>query len=229
MYQVKPIYGKHYAPGYTGFSMHDSAGLSKGISWFQKIEEVVSFVEEIRKQIYSPRFEDTLLKQPPSHVFKVIDEFSGIESSDKGVEYFNLQERIDDPHLRIVFREPQRLDDTATRQMFRYAAKLEREEKPYDYTGLVGAAIRILSPLNKILPILNKLPNPLSFNGLYCSAFDADCNKHTDQYRREKIYRQYHVTRIDPVIWWYLFPWKPLKIEMPSGIVGITMPTKGGE
>jgi len=214
MYQVKPVYNKDYAPGFTGFSMHDSAGLSKGISWLQSIEEAVSFIEEIRKQTYSPRFSETELKQPPSHVFKVINKTKGVESAEEGVEYFDLQERINDPHLRIVFREPQRLNVKAINQMFNYAEILENREKPYDYTGLVGAAIRILSPLNKILPFLNKLPNPLSFNGLYCSAFDADCNKHTDEYMKEKIYKRYHVTRIDPVIWWFMFPWKPLKIDV---------------
>ena len=73
MFQKKPIYGKDYAPGFTGFSMYDASGLSTGISWLEKIEEAVSFIEEIRKQTYSPRFEDTPLKQAPSHVFKVID------------------------------------------------------------------------------------------------------------------------------------------------------------
>ena len=212
MFQKQPIYGKDYSPGFSAFTMYDASGLSDGISWIQKIEEAVSFITEVRKQTYSPRFEQTELKQAPSHVFKVIDKETGIESAEKGVEYFDLQARIYDPHLRIVFREPERLNGMAAEQMFAYGAKLEAKEKPYDYTGLVGAVIRIFSPLNKIFPIINRLPNPLSLGGLYCSAFDADCNKHTDEYRKEEIFKKFHVTRIDPMIWWYCFPWKPLKI-----------------
>jgi len=213
MYQKTPIYGKDYMPGTTGFSMYDASALSKGISWLQSFEEAVSFIEEIREQTYSPRFEQTHLKQAPSHVFKVVDKLSGIESEEKGVEYFDLQERINDPHLRIVFREPQRLNIKAITQMLYYAGQLEKKEKPYDYTGLVGSIIRIFSPLNKIFPIINRLPNPLSIGGLYCSAFDADTLKHTDEYRKEKIFKKFHVTRIDPMIHWYMFPWKPLKMR----------------
>lgn len=213
MFQRQPIYGKDYGPGFSAFTMYDASGLSKGISWIQKIEEAISFIEEVRKQTYSPRFEETELKQAPSHVFKVIDKETGIESAEKGVEYFDLQARINDPHLRIVFREPERLNGMAVEQMFAYAAKLEKEEKPYDYTGLVGAALRILSPLNKIFPIINRLPNPLSIGGLYCSAFVAGCLRATDEYKNEKIFRRYHITRIDPMILWYLFCWKKLRLS----------------
>ena len=211
MKQIQPVYGKHYAPGFSAFSLHDASALSTGISWLEKIEEVTSFIQEIQKHTFSPHFSETGLEHAPSHVFKVVDEKTGIESAEKGVEYFDLQERINDPHLRIVFREPQRLNDLAVRQMLEYGAKLEGQEKPYDYSGLLGAAIRILSPLNKLFPVLNKLPNPLSIGGLYCSAFVADCLKHTDEYRNEKIFKQFHVTRISPVLLWYCFPWKELK------------------
>lgn len=214
MFQKQPIYGKDYGPGFSAFTMYDDSGLSDGISWIQKIEEAISFIDEVRKQTYSPRFEQTDLQQAPSHVFKVRDKETGIESAEQGVEYFDLQARINDPHLRIVFREPQRLNGMAAEQMFAYGAKLEAKEKPYDYTGLVGAAIRIFSPLNKIFPIINRLPNPLSIGGLYCSAFDADCTKHTDEYRKEDIFKKFHVTRIDPMIWWYCFPWRELKIDV---------------
>lgn len=210
--EMIPVYGRHYAPGYSGFSYYDASGLSAGISWMGSLEEAISFIEEIRKNIYSPDFKDTDLKRPPSHVFKVVDKDTGIESAGKGVEYFDLQKRIADRHLRIVFREPQRLNDHAVYQMLKRGAELEKMEKPYDHTGILGAAIRIVSPLNKLFPVINRLPNPLSIYGLYCSAADADMNKHVDEYRPEKIFKKYHITRIDPVLWWYCFCWKPLKI-----------------
>ena len=215
---VQPIYGQDYAPGFSGFSYYEDNILSSGISWMETIEEAQLFLLKLNES-YSPKFDKTPLGRPASHGFRVVNKTTLIESSVNGVEYsHDLQERINDPRLRLVFREPRRLNELAISQMLAYGAKLEGQEKPYDYTGLLGAALRIISPLSKLFPIFNRLPNPLSLNGLYCTAFDADCSRHSEEYRDEKIFQDYHVTRIDPVIWWYNFPWKPLRFEDRKGI-----------
>jgi len=213
MMQFMPVYGKHYGPGYSGFSYYDGTIISPGISWLESVEEAQMFLFKLIEG-YSPKFSDTYLGRPASHSFKVVDETTLIESSGHGVEYsHDLQDRIADPRLRLIFRKPQRLNPIAVEQMLKYAAEMEKEEQPYDYTGLVGAGLKIISPFNKIIPALNLLPNPLSFGGKYCTAFDADCSKHTDEYKNERIFRLNHVTRITPVVYWHNFPWKPLHYD----------------
>jgi len=211
MKAVRPVYMQDYAPGFSMFTTYSGNVLSEGISWLEHIQEAVVFIQ--RLAINAEKFSDSALGKPASHVLMVVDEYTGIESSDKGVEFCELAKFFDNPRVQVVCREPQGLDEQAVRQMLDYAIKLEGKEQPYDYTGLLGALIRFISPVNKLLPMFNRLPNPLSIGGLYCSAFDADCKKHTDRYSSTDIFKKYHVTRIDPVLWWYLFPWKPLRFD----------------
>lgn len=192
---IKPIYGEHYGPGYTGFSRpNDGSFLSKGIIWFQERDEPCDFVA--------------------SHVFLVVDKEKGIESAEKGVEYLDLQQRINDPSLDIVFRKPEGLDEIAIAQMFEKAREYEKAEKPYDYTGLFGWVLRSTLKMDRIIKPLRKLPVPLNFfGGLFCSAFVSACLRSTDKYRDWPLFREWHVTRISPAMLWNSGPWTALRTD----------------
>lgn len=215
--QIEPEYMVDYEPGFTGFSVYDDSGLSAGISWFQKIEELQIFLEMSGLDIPpgTVKFSESPLERCASHVFMVVDKERGLESAEKGVEFFDLQQRIADPNYKIVFRKPQRLSVNSAGQMLNRGLYLEKIEEPYGYTDLVGKLIGMIDPLNKIpfwpFTLINKLPVLFNVGGMYCSAFDADCKKHTTEYENEEIFKKYHVTRVSPVLWWYGFCWVPFK------------------
>lgn len=192
---IKPIYGEHYEAGYVGFSRpHKGSFLSKGIIWFQSMDEKCDFIA--------------------SHVFFVVDKEKGIESAEKGVEYLDLQQRIDDPSLDIVFRKPNEIDEIAIAQMFEKAGIYEKSEWSYDYTGLLGWVVRSMLRLDRVIKPLRRLPVPLNFfGGLFCSAFVSACLKATDKYKDWPLFREWHVTRISPAMLWNRGPWSPLTIK----------------
>ena len=193
-----PVWGKHIYRGYVGFSNCVGNLISEGITWFENLEE-------------SMKYGADLLDGGISHVFFVWDENWGIESAEKGVQFFALRARIADPDLRIVFRAPEKMDATYLHQLL--TAARSKEGKPYDYTGLVGYILKVISPLHHIFPWLNKLPIPLNLGGEFCSAYVSDCQKATDLYRGLMLFRDYHVTRISPNMLWNRFPWKPLHFD----------------
>lgn len=195
MKQITPEWGKHFDLGFIGFSNRTSV-LSKGITWFEGIEEQLAYGEE-------------LLGSGASHVFIVMTRVFGMEASKDGIAIFNLQKRIDDPNIKLVFREPEGMNDLYVGQLLDNAKALEGDR--YDYGRLFGYVINILSPLHHIFPALKKLPVPVSTGGLFCSAFVVECMKNTDLFRGFPLFKEYHPTRISPNLLWNHGPWKPLK------------------
>lgn len=198
MKQVTPVWGQDYDRGFVGFSNCPGNILSKGITWFENLEE-------------SMKYGADLLDGGISHVFLVWSEEWGIESAEDGVKFFPLKARIDNPNLRIVFREPAKMGQMYLHQLLT-AARAE-EGRPYDYTGLVGYIFKVISPLHHIIPALNKLPVPLHVAGQFCSAYVSYCEKATDLYKDLQLFKDYHVTRISPNLLWNWFPWKPLRYD----------------
>jgi hypothetical protein len=180
--QIKPEYGKDYGPGYVLFSRRDSSFLSDGITWFQSLREAAEFVA--------------------SHVLIVINEERGIESADRGVEYCNLKDYIDSPSCQVVCREPNGLNEKAISQMFKRAEELEKKEVGYDYTGLIlGYPLSLLLGLSEWIKPLRKVPIPFHLPGSrVCSGFVSDCLYHTDEYRNVKLFKEWHYSRITPVM-----------------------------
>ncbi len=193
MKQVSPVYSKDFAPGFAMFSKRDSNLLSNGISWFQNIQEAATFTA--------------------SHVLLVVNHQLGIEAAENGIQYCRIDQRIEDPGLQIVFREPVDLSIKAAGQAIDYA--ISQIGRPYDYTGLsLGFPLMIASGLSKWIKPLRKLPVPFHLPGSrVCSAAVADDYKHTDQYRDAELLKQWHVSRISPVALWNDFPFKPLRFE----------------
>lgn len=201
MKQVNPVWGQDYDRGFVGFSNCTSNLISKGITWFENLEESMNYGKD-------------LLDGGISHVFFVWDKNYGIESAKDGVQFFNLQARIADPTLRVVFREPEVphifwIEYLA--QLLKHAQSMEGT--PYDYSGLVGYILKVISPLHHIIPAINKLPVPLNLGGEFCSAYVADCQKHTEIFQSIQLFREYHVTRISPNMLWNRFPWKLLRFD----------------
>ncbi|MBI5075615.1 MAG: hypothetical protein HZB62_10690 [Nitrospirae bacterium] len=193
MKQVAPIYGKDYGPGFAMFSKSDSNLLSNGISWFGSLQEAASF--------------------SASHVLLVVDHRMGIEAAAQGIKFCRIDERIEDPGLQIVFREPVDLTRKAAGQAIDYA--ISQIGRAYDYTGLaLGFPLMIASGLSKWISPLRKLPVPFHLPGSrVCSAAVADDYKHTDQYRDAQLLREWHVSRITPIMLWNSFPFKPFRFE----------------
>lgn len=193
MKQVAPIYGKDYGPGFAMFSKRDSNLLSNGISWFQSAWEAATFYA--------------------SHVLLVVNHQIGIEAAAQGIQYCRIDQRIDDPGLQVVFREPVDLTKKAAGQAIDFG--VSRIGRAYDFTGLaLGFPLMIASGLSKWLKPLRKIPVPFHLPGSrVCSAAVADAYKHTDQYREVPLLKNWHVTRITPVMLWNDFEFKPFRFE----------------
>lgn len=197
---ITPEYGIHYKAGYVGFSRPNNGSfLSKGIIWFQRQDEPCDFIA--------------------SHVFLVFDEHTGIESAEKGVEFFRLKNRINDPALDIVFRKPEALSFPDTMRILIEARRMEKAEVPYDYTGLIGWVLRSTLRLDRFITPLRKLPVPLRFGvrAMFCSAFVSTCLKAARRYCNIPLFREWHPTRISPAMLWNHGPWTPLKIDEKGG------------
>lgn len=188
-----PIYGKHYNPGYVMFN-RSGGFLSEGIVWFESLGESESFIS--------------------NHVALVIDAYRGIESGERGVEYFALSKYFDDPNVEVVIREPLGLNVKDIQEVLTFAKSQELEEVPYDYTGILGLALGLATRVSDHIKWIRKLPPFMHWPGArVCSAFVSDCFKHTEKYGKEKLFSEYHIARITPLLLWKCFPWKPLKLN----------------
>lgn len=186
---IKPIWGTDYRPGTVIFLRNNDNLISKGISWFENLDEAASF--------------------SASHVAFVVNETMGLESSVHGIQPFHLSKYFDDKSMTVICRELIGLDDLAFRQAYDYGLSIVG--RWYAYPGLIiGFPAMILSPFDNIFPVLRKLPLPLNYFGeRVCSSFVADQWKHTDRYGDSALYKEFHVTRIHPNILWNRLPWKP--------------------
>lgn len=112
---IRPVYGKHYAPGYVGFTYETGSLLSAGIAYFTHW--------------------DNMHEIPVSHVFTVEDCKTGIETHySTGVRRVELEKLFDDPRLVVVFRKPTNLKPWEADEML---ARLRPEiGKKYD-TSLI--------------------------------------------------------------------------------------------
>lgn len=193
MKQVQPIYRKDYAPVYALFIRRDDNSMSEGITWFTSLFESAEFIA--------------------SHVVRVVDEKFGIEASEHGIQLCYLSKYFDDPKIQVVCREPADLDDKTVSEILAYDKS--QIGKPYDYTGLVlGFPLMFIFSLTRWIKPLRKLPVPFHIPGArVCSAFVADCYKHTKKYGDIKLFREWHVSRITPVMLWNDFPFKPFHFE----------------
>jgi len=189
MKQVQSIYGQDYAPGYAIFMKKDGNFLSDGITWFQSVFESAEFIA--------------------SHVLLVVDEKYGIEAAEHGIQLCYLSEYFDDPGKQVVCRKPMDIDNKISTEILAFAKK--QIGNPYDYTGLIlGFPLMLISSLTRWIKPLRKLPVPFHIPGSrVCSAFVADCYKHTEKYKEVKLLKQYHISRITPVSLWNEFPFKP--------------------
>lgn len=187
---IPPVYGKDYAPGYSIFTRTDNNFLSEGIVWFES-------------QLEAAQFE-------ASHVMIVKDENTIIEATSPNIKETNIHEYFDNVHVQAVCREP--LDiDYAAQQALKYGVSLEG--RPYDFTGLLlGFPLMITTGLVKYFKFLRKWPLPMhQLGSRVCSAFVADCYKHTDRYSEIPLFKEWHVSRIIPNMLWNDFPYKPFK------------------
>lgn len=201
MIAKQPVFGIDYIAGETLFTHADRSVITEGISYFEHLGEATNFGKLIGQK-----------NAEPGHVVWVISEKEGFESYVGGVQKCRLQKYFDDPHCIVVSRTPKDIDDAALQQGYRYA--VSRLGHPYDYTGIIGKAIDILTPIESVFPFIRKWPVPLHWPGsAFCSALVADIHKHTDRYAKENIFKKWHVTRISPSIWWNEFCWEPISYE----------------
>lgn len=193
MKNVRPIYGQDYAPGFSLFVKNNSNIFSKGIIWFQSLQEISDFTA--------------------SHVLFVIDEQLGLEASEEGIDFCELENYFHDESCQVVCREPVGINEIAFLQAWNYGLSIKG--RPYDYTGLaLGFPLMILSGLSKWVKFLRKLPVPFHIPGArVCSSFVADCYKHTDKYFEVKLLKEWHVSRISPVMLWNDFPYKQFRFD----------------
>ena len=194
---VTPIYGQDYKPGTHMFMREPGNWISDGVCWFGSFEEACAFSS--------------------SHVIMVVDEKTGLECSEYGVQYFPLSKYFDGKH-EIVCREPLGMDELSVKQALDYGAILQSGAKGYaGYDGLalfLGYPIAVLSEQLRFFPWLRKIPVPFHLpNGRVCSVFMADMMKHTDRYKDAEIFYQWNMTRITPVILYNEFPYKPFRYE----------------
>ncbi len=193
MKTVQPVFEKDYQSGSTIFVRKDNNIISKGIIWFQSVDESTSWIA--------------------THVLLVLNKKFGIEAAEKGIAICSLDEYFNDPKCQVVCRKPVDLDLKISFEAINYAYKLKG--RPYDYVALgLGYPLMILSGLSRWLKFLRKLPVPFHIPGArVCSAFVADCYKHTDRYKEVMLLKDWHVSRITPVMLWNEFPWKEFKFE----------------
>lgn len=190
-------------PGTIMFIRKKNDLLSGVISWFENLAEASDFGE----QIGDPDAE-------PSHTVRIIDDNLNIhESSVWGPQIAPLSKYLDDSRYQIVCRRPLGLTDAAVKQANEYGNSLIGKT-PYDWTGLIGHAVQILSPFDNWFPFIRKWPVPLHLMGEYCSAFNMDEYKHTDLYKDLPMFKIWHVTRLSPSLAWNLFPWESFRYEV---------------
>jgi len=193
MKTIQPVYGRDFAPGYTLF-IKNTRLISQGIEWFESLEEACDFIA--------------------SHVCLVVNENTGVECAEHGVQYTTLTDYFDNTNIQVVCREPEGLDGLTIGQVLDCAGKMYDNHTPYDYTGLVGFIGIIIIKLSGIFHFLRKLPVPLHIPGArVCSAFVGDCYKHTDKYKNTELFKNYNISRIDPVLLYNRFPWKPFRFD----------------
>jgi hypothetical protein len=196
MKYVTPIYGKDFGPGYVGFSRRRKTGhiINDVIVWFGNLQEACDF--------------------SASHVFVVVNERMGIESAERGAEYFNLQKRLSNPDLEFVFREPSQLGWLTVREMLEEGARLEKKEVPYDYTGLIfGHPIAALGLARWFKP-LRKMPVLFHWPGsMVCSSLGARLLKATTVFKNFRLFREWNILRITPVILYNHGPFKPFRFD----------------
>ena len=184
MKSIKPIYGQDYAPGFSIFT-RGSGIISDGIAWFESLYEASSFI--------------------PSHVLLVINMTLGIESSIGGVHIVPLNKYFDDPNVQVVCREPLGLNQDTADQILIYAnSKLGYE---YDYSSYVGYLAMLVTRLVDFIPFLRQFRLPFSNIGEYvCSTFVADSYKHSKLYSNIPLFREWHISRIFPLLLLNKFP-----------------------
>lgn len=143
----------------------------------------------------------------------VVNEHLGLEAAEKGVAFCNLEDYFDDTECQVVCREPVDIDEPAFLEAYNYGVELKG--RPYDYTGLaLGFPLMILTGLSRWIKFLRKLPVPFHIPGSrVCSAFVADCYKHTHRYKEVKLLKEWHVSRISPVTLFNHFPYKPFRFD----------------
>lgn len=197
MRTVRPEYEKHYAPGYCLFVRNTQSFIGTGIIWFQSVADSDAWITQ-----------DPFI---PTHTVLVVDERVGLESAARGIRPCRLDHYFDSPYSQVVIREPIGLHDSAASQAIDYG--LTMVGRIYDFPGFVGKGLEILAGLSRWIKLLRKLPAPLHFPGArYCSAYTADCYKHTTEWQDIELFRQWHVTRITPRMLWNDFPFKPFRL-----------------
>lgn len=183
---VTPIYGQDYAPGFDLFTLpllDKESFLAEGIIWFQDKTEVANFSDELKK--YSKGI---------SHVVGVLDNKTGIEAAEKGIQKCDLSKYLDDPDILCVFREPWQLNSVATGLKNRHMLTLEGN--PYDAGTYLGFMFNAFTKFQNLIPRWRKLPMIGHLPGArVCSSLQADGWQHTS-YKVFPPMSDYHFTRI---------------------------------
>jgi len=198
-------------------------GINIGIGWDMyelghgsAISDVIVDVEKVG----SP---DLQAKFIPSHTWKVLaigpvsnwngtgisDSYGiGIEASTEGVAYFPLSKYLGDPSCEIWSCHPQGLTDESIQIMLSLSGKLDGMKLGYDYSGLIGDAIEGFSGIDRLLPWLNKVSDPLhDDHDLFCSALVSTLNAACPQYAKIPLYQNSTDTKISPEMSMYEFPY----------------------
>lgn len=196
MKTIKPVYKQDYDTGYSIF-IRGSSLVSRGIIWFTDIFESASFMA--------------------SHVIIVLNSKYGMDASENGINYCYLKDYFDNEKYECVCREPHVLDEYTQQELRMFM--LRQIGKPYDYTGLLfGFPMMLLTQFSNIVKPIRKLPVPFHIpQSRVCSAFVADCYKHTEKYRNVRLLREWHVSRITPAMLWNQFPYKPFRFDKQRG------------
>jgi hypothetical protein len=193
--QIKPQFGIHYKPGSIIFTKKDGSFLSEGIVWFLDQFDAAAFIA--------------------SHVLIVENENFGIEAAENGVKHTRLHPLFNDPAYSMVVRNPKGLNDYMGDRLIDTA--LNYYGRPYDYLALVaGFPMQLLTRLWKILPFMKKLPIPLHIPGAFvCSAYISQVLKDQDEFKNEKLFTEWHVSRITPTMLYREEAlWQPFRFEI---------------
>jgi len=165
------------------------------------ISEAIDMIEKIG----SPKSSSCFV---PSHTWKVIDDRMGIEAAEGGVRYFELSKYFDNPGCEIVSCRPADITYDTEKQMLKMARQIVDQKTGYDYLGLIGDVVEGMIGIDRMIPELHKIANPLhSSHNMFCSAVVAALNKSTAQYQNIDLFTNFTISKISPLMLYTAFPY----------------------
>jgi hypothetical protein len=178
MKSVEAKFNSNYKPGYIGFSYRDDNILSRGISFFTKVEA-----------------DDIVV----THSFVVYDDLIVLEAGLHGVVLTRLKPKLDDPATKVFFKKPTGWTPDIGQAIA--ANALSHVGQPYAISLFPAFVVRwIYRYLYKSPPPFLKRPaifdDPDSW---VCSELVADAMYSVSNYNKLPPLSEIHISRISPI------------------------------